>query len=118
VSLFHSQQRNSWPVRALMIAEHGLDRGNGRREAVGSVAADRCDGLGCVAASLGPDADGVPLDVGRILSEGLADTFQPSPGRRTKLVTRAAASCPARPAGSAAISGRAAMLTRVSSSWS
>jgi hypothetical protein len=63
-----------------MIAEDGLDRGNGRREPVGPVAADRCDGLGCVAASLGPDADGVPLGVGRVLSEGLADAFQPSPG--------------------------------------
>ena len=35
VSLYHSQQRNSWPVRALMIAEDGLDRGNGRRQVGG-----------------------------------------------------------------------------------
>ena len=64
----------------LMIAEDGLDRGDGGREPAGLAAADRCDGLGGVAASLGPDADGVPLGVGRVLSEGLGGPFQPSPG--------------------------------------
>jgi hypothetical protein len=48
----------------LVIAEDVLDRGDGRGEPPGLVAADRCDGLGRVAALLGPDADGVPLGVG------------------------------------------------------
>lgn len=48
----------------LVIAEDVLDRGDGRGEPPGLVAADRSDGLGRVAALLGPDADGVPLRVG------------------------------------------------------
>ena len=82
------------------------------------MAEDRCDGLGCVAASLGPDADGVPLDVGRVLSERPGGAFQPPPGPADQ------------PGGQnggrlAAQAGRLggdrrleAMLTRVSSSWS
>jgi len=50
----------------LMIAEAGLDRGDGGREPAGLAADDRCDCLGGIA-PLGPDADGVPSDVGRAL---------------------------------------------------
>jgi hypothetical protein len=64
----------------LMIAEAGLDRGDGGREPAGLAADDRCDRLGGIAAPLGPDADGVPSDVGRALPEGLGGAFQPSPG--------------------------------------
>jgi hypothetical protein len=64
----------------LMIAEDGLDRGGGGREPAGLAADDRCDRLGGIAAPLGPDADGVPSDVGRALPEGLGGAFQPSPG--------------------------------------
>ena len=63
-----------------MIVEDGLDRGDGCREPAGLAAEDRCDRFGGIAAPLGPDADGVPLGVGRVLSEGLAGPFQPSPG--------------------------------------
>jgi hypothetical protein len=63
-----------------MIAEAGLDRGDGGREPAGLAADDRCDRLGGIAAPLGPDADGVPSDVGRALPEGLSGAFQPSPG--------------------------------------
>src|ERR1700730_4940812 len=43
-------------------------------------AADRREGLGRIAAVLGPDADSVPLGVGCVLSEGPGGAFGPSPG--------------------------------------
>jgi len=64
----------------LMIAEDGLDCGDGGREPAGLAADDRCDPLGGIAAPLGPDADGVPSDVGQVLAEGFGGAFQPSPG--------------------------------------
>jgi hypothetical protein len=64
----------------LMIAEDVPHRGDSRRELASLAAEDRRDGLGCVAAPLGKDPDGVPFSIGRVPPEGLGGAFQLSPG--------------------------------------
>ena len=77
-----------------MIAEDGLDRGDGGREPAGLAADDRCDRLGGIAGPLGPDADGVPSMSGESFLRALAARFSRRQGRRSKLGDRSGGRLP------------------------